>query len=686
MVHAGQAALSVALLAAATTITLGWRAARHPESVSTKALRLAAATTFAGLFAAVAVLEHALITNDFSFRYVAEHHSSASPLFFTIANLWAGLEGSLLLWSMLTGLYLMMVSRSWRRRDPADRLAAGALCVTASIAAFFIGVVLFVTPVFASVGHPPAEGFGANALLQDNFLMVIHPPLLYLGYIGFVVPFSFALSALALREGGAGWVLRTQAWTVLAWVFLTAGIVIGGWWSYEVLGWGGYWAWDPVENASFLPWLAGTAFLHSAVAHARRKLLPAWSVALIISAFLLTLLGTFLARSGVIASVHAFSQSNLGPVLLGFLIFATAVSGWLFLTRMKDVATAPPLDTIVSREGMFLINNLLLATFALVVLLGTAFPIFVEATTGSKVSVGRPFFDRMAIPISLTLVVAMAIGVVTPYRRARPVDVWNELRLSVQVGLAIAATAVLFGLREPYVLFVLVVAGTVAMTALRQYFRAVQPRLALGESSLTAARQVLTLRPGYWGGQLAHIGVAVVALGIATSGGLADRSTLTFIPTQTIHAAGFTITYVHPTARQTPTHQVRGALFQVTRGDRTRLMEPTLRKYPNQVQELPGPDIWTTSRGDDLYTAIVGLDSTSVTLRLYRYPFIYLVWIGGLLTATGGAVGLLLRLLRRRPASPSTAAETDDGDQSGEGRSAATLDPDGRTAAVDLTV
>ena len=676
MVHVGQAALLVALFGAAVTTALGWKAARAPASVSTRSLRSATAVTFLGLLAAVAVLEHALIGNDFSFRYVADHHSSASSLFFTIANLWAGLEGSLLLWSAIIGLYLLMISRRWRKTDAEDRLAAGALCVASVVAGFFIAVVLFVTPVFASVAHPPKDGSGANALLQDNFLMVIHPPLLYLGYIGFVVPFSFALSALALRERGVAWVLRTQTWTVLAWTFLTAGIIIGGWWSYEVLGWGGYWAWDPVENASFLPWLAGTAFLHSAVAHARRKLLPAWSIGLIISAFLLTLLGTFLARSGVIASVHAFSQSNLGPVLLGFLCFATIVSGWLFVTRMREVATAPPLKTIVSREGMFLINNLLLATFAIVVLLGTAFPIFVEAVTGNTVTVGRPFFDRMAVPLSLTLVVAMAIGVVTPYREAKPSAVWDELRLSVQIGLGFAAAFVLFGLRQPYVLFVLVVVGTVAATAMRQYFRAVQPRLAMGENSLTAARNALTLRPGYWGGQVAHVGVAILALGIATSGNMADRQTLTFTPTQTIHTEGFTITYVHPTARRTATHDVRGALFQVTRGDSTKLMEPTLHKYPNQVQELPGPSIWTTSRGDDVYLAIVALDATSATLRIYRYPFIYLVWIGGLMMASGGAVGLLLRRLRRR--SPDDeAVDGEDGHDEPPSDTAAPFGSDG---------
>jgi len=271
-------------------------------------------------------------------------------------------------------------------------------------------------------------------------------------------------------------VLRTQTWTVVAWMFLTAGIVIGGWWSYGVLGWGGYWAWDPVENSSFLPWLAGTAYLHSAVLQARRGMLPAWSVALVISTFLYTLLGTFLARSGVIASVHAFSESNLGPVLLGFLVVTVAASGWLFTTRLGDVVTGPSLRSLASREGAFLANNLLLSLFAVVVLIGTAYPIVIEALHGERISVGRPFFDVFAVWIGLALLAAMAVGVVMPYRRAGWSVVWERLRLSVQIGLAVAAVTVISGLRQPFVIVTLVLAATIAATAVRELIAGARQR------------------------------------------------------------------------------------------------------------------------------------------------------------------------------------------------------------------
>ena len=262
--------------------------------------------------------------------------------------------------------------------------------------------------------------------------------------------------------------LRTQAWALVAWVFLTAGIVVGGWWSYDVLGWGGYWAWDPVENASFLPWLVGTAYLHSAVMQARRGMLPAWSVGLIMSSFVFTLLGTFLARSGVIASVHAFSQSSLGPVLLVFLLVTVAVVVHLFATRLRDVVTGPPLQSLVSREGIFLLNNLLLAAFAVVVLVGTAYPIVAEALNGDRISVGRPFFDVFAVWISLALLLAMCIGVVAPYRRSDLRTLWRHQRLPVQVGLGAAAVLVAgAGLRAPYVIAVVVLVGTITATATR---------------------------------------------------------------------------------------------------------------------------------------------------------------------------------------------------------------------------
>jgi cytochrome c-type biogenesis protein CcmF len=646
IVLVGRVFLVVALAGALTTMASGWKAARGTSPQPW--LRRGALLTGAGMVGALVLLEIALLTNDFDVRYVAEHHARATNTFFTITGAWAGLEGSLLLWGTVIAAYLVVVALRVTRHREHDRLGSGALVVMGVVSAFFTSLVIFVSPTFQTAPRLLKDGNGANPLLQDHVLMAIHPPLLYLGYVGFLVPFAFALSALAQRERGPRWVLRTQSWALVAWMFLTAGIVIGGWWSYDVLGWGGYWAWDPVENASFLPWLVGTAYLHSAVMQARRGMLPAWSVGLIASSFIFTLLGTFLARSGVIASVHAFSQSSLGPVLLVFLLLCVAVVVYLFVTRLRDVVSGPPLRSLVSREGIFLLNNLLLGAFAIVVLIGTAYPIVVEALNNDRISVGRPFFDAFAIWISLALLLAMCLGVVAPYRKTDLRTLWRHQRLPFQIGLAASAVLVVFaGLRAPYVIAVVAIVGTVVATAVREFVVAVRARTdhrGVGR----AAAGALRARPGFWGGQLAHVGFAIVALGITASSNLAQRSTVTLTPGDTTSASGFTITYVHPTARTAGTYIARGALFEVSRDGATRTMRPEFHQYPNQVQPIGEPAVWTTTGGDDAYLSLLQLDENGVILHVYRYPWLSLIWVGGLTAAAGAALSLVLRLLRRR--------------------------------------
>ncbi|MFT3853672.1 MAG: cytochrome c-type biogenesis CcmF C-terminal domain-containing protein [Ilumatobacteraceae bacterium] len=657
IVLVGRLCLVAALAGAVTTAFAGWSTARRGERHPW--LRRGVLLTGVGMVAALVTLEVALIADRFEVQYVAEHHRRATSTFFTITSAWAGLEGSLLLWATVIALYLVAVG--WRvtggRSHDAkpDRLGAGALVVMGIVAAFFTGLVLFVTPTFAATPRAVADGSGANPLLQDHVLMAIHPPLLYLGYVGFLVPFAFALSALALRERGPRWVLRTQAWALVAWTFLTAGIVIGGWWSYDVLGWGGYWAWDPVENASFLPWLVGTAYLHSAVMQARRGMLPAWSVGLVISTFVFTLLGTFLARSGVIASVHAFSESSLGPVLLVFLLVTVAIAVYLFVTRLRDVVTGPPLQSLAGREGVFLLNNLLLATFAVVVLVGTAYPIVVEAIDGDRISVGRPFFDVFAVWISLALLAAMCIGAVIPYRRCDPRALWGHVRLPLQVGLAMAAVLVVAaGLRAPYVIVVVVLATTIVATAARELVVAVRQRTD-HRGRWVALGGALRARPGFWGGQLAHVGLALVAVGIAASANLAQRSTVTLTPGDTVAASGYSITYVHPSARTTPMYEARGAVFRVARGGESRTMSPEFHQFPNQVQPVGEPAVWTSWRGDDAYLSLLSLDENGAVLHVYRYPWLSLIWVGGLTCAAGGALSIGLRLARRRAERSSIA-------------------------------
>ena len=648
MVIAGQLALVIALAGAIATMAAHWSIAHG--GTPPRVLARAHTITLAAVGVAFVVLEVALFTDDFGVRFVVEHHRSTTPALYTFTAAWSGLEGSLLLWAAMIVGFVFIVARSVGRTvrtDAPDRLGAMAVAVMASVAVFFVALVLFVSPTFVSVPRR-AEGTGANPLLQDNLMMAIHPPLLYAGYVGFLVPCSFAVAALWRRERGPRWVLRTQTWAVVAWTLLTAGILLGGWWSYEVLGWGGYWAWDPVENASFLPWLVGTAYLHSAVMQARRGLLPAWSVGLVLSTFVLTLLGTFLARSGVIASVHAFSGSRLGPVLLVYLVVVTLAVGWLFVPRLRDVVVGPPLESLASREGAFLLNNLLLAVFAAVVLVGTAYPIVVEAVTGDRISVGRPFFDRFATVIGLALMLALLIGAVAPHRRAPLRALWIALRLPVQIGLATGAALVgLAGLRSPAVIVVVTLAGAIMANAVVLLQAAVRDRLDR-RGVATATMAALRSRPGFWGGQLAHVGLAVVAVGITASSVLATRANVLIEPGATVTVAGYQLTYTTPVSEQRATYEMRGASIEAARDGMQRTLQPEFRQYPNQTSPVGVPAVWTTSRFDDLYLAMLRLDEGGVTLQVIRSPWIFLVWMGGIVMAAGGALGLGLRALRSR--------------------------------------
>ncbi|TDI36066.1 MAG: heme lyase CcmF/NrfE family subunit, partial [Acidobacteria bacterium] len=394
----GTAGLVVALIGASLLVWRGVAASRSfvaPDLIGPAKLMLG------GSVAAMGAMEIALLTDDFSLAYVANHHASTTPFPFNVATAWAALEGSILLWGLVLAVFTWTVARRYRRSP--DRLGAAALAVIGGVAIFFFGLMLTVANPFevcveaaqnrclTSSAWPfaavdaPLDGPGPNPLLQNHILMAIHPPLLYIGYVGLTVPFAYAIGALALGVPGPEWLRRSHRSTVVAWSFLTLGIVLGGWWAYEVLSWGGYWAWDPVENASLMPWLVATAFLHSAIVQQRRNMLQAWNIVLVISAFSLTILGTFLTRSGTINSVHSFTQSAIGPALLGFLVLVLVGSFTLFSTRAHLVASSPRIESFVSREGTFLLNNLLLSVYAFVVLIGTTYPLILEAFTGTQI-------------------------------------------------------------------------------------------------------------------------------------------------------------------------------------------------------------------------------------------------------------------------------------------------------------
>jgi cytochrome c-type biogenesis protein CcmF len=669
----GYLGVLLALVSAAVLGLLGMRGVRDAERVSGRSLRNAVIGLAAGAAVAMLALEGGLLADDFSVAYIADN----SPLFYKVATAWAALEGSIVLWGLVLAGFTLTVYLRYRRTREPDPLWIGALGVMGLISVFFFGIMATIANPFqvcaeaATVGcietsslpwaasMAPIEGLGPNPLLQNHPLMAVHPPLLYIGYVGMSVPFAFAISALLRGESGDAWLRRTRTWTLVAWSFLTAGIVIGGLWSYEVLGWGGYWAWDPVENASFMPWLVATAFIHSSVVQLRRGMLQAWNFVLVIATFALTILGTFLTRSGVIASVHSFTQSPIGPALLWFLMVVLVGSLSLFATRAHLVASSPRLNSLASREGVFLLNNLLLTVFAFVVLTGTLYPMFVEAISGSQLGVGRPFFDRLAIPLSFALLLAMGIGPITPYRSARGSVVWERVRTPLRVSLAVGAGAVLLGYRNGYLVLGLLAGTFVIGVIVRQlWVTARRTAAAQGTSVLRSLGRVMRTDTGYWGGQISHVGVALLAMGIAISANQGVDAQLTLEEGQTAEFAGHELTYLGDFSREEANRFVVGGSVEVRRGgDVVAVLEPRLNEYVRSSQPVATPAVDTSLRGD-LYLSLTRIGGDQISLDVYWFPFVWLIWVGGLLAAAGGLYSLVVRKKTSAPVSRREAEES----------------------------
>lgn len=647
---AGWVGAMLGLTGSVVLAVFGFRAQRNPDTVRRTQLRFAVWCMVGGAVLAMAALEVALLTDNFAVSYVAETHSRATPLFFTIMSAWSALGGSIVLWALVLAGYTAVVLRQVRTTE--DRLGTGALGVLGLVAAFFFGLVCTVANPFKILADPPADGPGPNPLLADHLMVAFHPPLLYLGFVGFTVSFAFAISALLLRRGGVEWLRRTRRANLVAWSFLTGGVVLGAWWSYEVLGWGGYWAWDPVENAALIPWLVATAFIHSAVVQVKRGMLQAWNFVLVIATFALTIRGTFLTRSGVVASVHSFTESGVGPAILGFLVLVLAGGFTLFAVRGERVASLSRPESMVSREGLFLVNNLLLTLFAFVVLAGTVYPIMVEAATGDQMSVGRPFFDRMAVPLSFALLLAMGIGPFTPYRHASLAVLWARLRIPLLVASAAAAAVVVGGLRSPGAVAVIAVAVGIVAASVRQVaVTAPSPRW-------TGVPRVLRGQRAYWGGQLAHIGVAVVAVVIAVSGALATRATVTVNRGEQIEFAGYSLTFERSEQHTRPDRVMRDAHIVFRQdGHVVWTAEPRLNSFNNQTQAVGQPAVWT-GVGRDIYVALAQLGPDQISLNLYRYPLMAWLWVGGALVAAGGLWALggrTRRTKQRHPEEPVMA-------------------------------
>ncbi|VAV89926.1 Cytochrome c heme lyase subunit CcmF [hydrothermal vent metagenome] len=650
---AGYLAIFVALGASLAVTVQG---ARYSKSGDASKLRTPVLVLLGSAGLAFLLLEIGILRYDFSIAYIANNTSTTTPYLFLFAAAWAALEGSIVLWGLVLAVFIYLV---WRQVGDKDGLGVLALSIMGGIAIFWFGLMATAGNPFAvctnaaSIGCSdsswwpfvqavaPLDGRGPNPLLQNHFMMAVHPPLLYIGFVGFTVPFGFAIAALIRRDFGRAWLDRTHRWSLIAWVFLTGGILIGGWWSYEVLGWGGFWAWDPVENSSFLPWLLATAFIHSAIVQRRRGMLQAWNFILVIATFAFTILGTFITRSGVIASVHAFSQSVVGPALLGLLSVVVIGSLGLFVWRSSEIAQAPRLDSLSSREGYILANNLLLTVFTFTVLFGTMYPMLVEAASGDQVAVGRPFFDRASIPIALLLLLILGIGSVSPWRVATPKVLWERLRLATVVGLISGALAVaVWGIDSNAVIATIVLTFFVLTAIINRFISVVRAR---PESAPKAATKVLRNEPGYWGGQIAHIGIALMAISIATTGGLAVRDTVALTQGETAVVGGYCLRYVEPVSRVEPNRTVSGVIVEVMDESCTNVkdvLEPRVNTYPGAVQPIGTPAV-AEGLVNDVYLAIAGGSAERIELNVFVFPLQGLVWFGGFVVILGGLFAMV---------------------------------------------
>ena len=594
-----------------------------------------------GAVLAVAAMERALVTRDFTLQYVADNGSRATPLLYTVASLWGALEGSILLWGLVLAGYLAAMTIRFRGRT-TDPVFGWALLTGFVVAAFFFGLMLGPANPFTTVtGGIVTDGPGPNPLLQNHPLMAIHPPILYLGYVGFTVPFGFAVAALVTGRLGDGWLGETRRWTLFAWGFLTAGILLGAWWSYEVLGWGGYWAWDPVENASFLPWLTGTAYIHSVMVQERRGMLRVWNLSLLVATFCLTILGTFLTRSGVLDSVHSFTESPIGPAILAFFGLTVAVALALIAWRGDALRTSGAIDSPVSREGAFLANNLLFAAFAFVVLLGTVFPLVLEAVNGDRISVGRPYFDRMTMPIGFALLFLMAVAPALPWRRAGGTLLRDRLQVPAMVGALTIAGCVAFGVRGWAPLLGFGLGAFAAAAAVRQLVVASRGATQRGE------RRYRALLGPAGGGMVVHIGVVIVAIGFTASSSFASRDELRLRPNESGTVAGHRLTYL---GTKDVEYRNRTAVEAQVQVDGGRVYEPALTKFPFATQAIGTPSV-KTSLTEDVYLTLVRAPSGpagAATIGVIIQPLVVWLWIGGGVMAVGTLLSAVPVRRRRR--------------------------------------
>ena len=636
----GRAFLLVGFIGAIFGAFAAFTGARRNDPQVIRLIPRFAVLTFAASMGAFAAMEYAMITRDFSLAYVQKVGSWSTPALYNFAAVWSALEGSILMWVLVLAGYTLAVAY-WVRKRMHDLIASWAMGVMFVVSAFFFLVSFFPANPFAAGAPGVLDGPGPNPLLQNHILVMFHPPILYLGYVGVTVPFAFAIAALITGRVDEGWLVATRRWSLFSWGFLTFGIALGSWWSYEVLGWSGVWAWDPVENASLLPWITGTAYIHSVLVQERRGMLRVWNISLLVATFSLTILGTFLTRSGVLNSVHAFSESGIGSWFLGLFAVVLVVSIGLIGWRGDRLRSPGVIDSPLSREAAFLANNVLFAVFAFVVLLGTVFPLIVEALQNRQIAVGAPFFDRLSTPIGLALLTLMAIAPVLPWRKATTETLRDRLFWPAWCGLGALILSLALGAYGLAPLLTFALGGVSAGAALRQVFLATRRQ---GWRGLVGRAN---------GGMIVHLGVILIAVALGASNSFSKSQELSLVQNVEAQFAGHTFELRDVIEVRDDRSISVKALVLV---DGRKIYAPAITKFTRIGMNVGTPSV-RTSLTTDIYLTLeppVRQDANEARIKVFIKPMITWLWIGTALMAVGTVLAAFPGR-RRKPTEPTSA-------------------------------
>lgn len=664
MVEIGRIALIIALAIAAYSAIASVAGARTGLPQFRTSARRGILVVFGLVTIASIALLYAILSHDFQLSYVYEYSSRDMSTPYLISSFWAGNAGSLLLWAWVLAIFGAVVILQTRRQN--RELAPYVLSVIMIIEAFFLALVVFVAGPFHLMASTPPDGYGLNPLLE-NPGMLFHPTTLYLGYVGLTIPFAFAMAALITGKLNDQWIRSTRRWTLFAWLFLGLGNLLGAQWAYVELGWGGYWAWDPVESASFMPWLVATAYLHSVMIQQRRGMLKVWNLCLIGGSFVLVIFGTFLTRSGVLSSVHSFGESNLGALFLGLIGVIIISFVGLLIYRLPRLRSENELDSFVSRESSFLLNNLLLVGAAFAIFLGTIFPLLSEAVRGVKITVGPPFFNQITGPIFLALIVLMGICPLIGWRRASRDNLLRNFLYPFIAAAAGGGGLFVAGITEIYVVITFSLSLFVVCIILLELFRGMRARHRTTGRNYAAALASLVWRnkPRY-GGYIVHLGVILMAIGIVASSTYKVEESATLARGESMYINGYTLTYedmdYYPTGRK----EIVTATLSVydDGGGKLGVVTPAKTFHKNSEQPITEVAIRTTLL-EDLYVILAGWEGDRATFLVYVNPMVVWIWIGGGVLLLGTVVAFWPDARERRKglAQPSFATALEKGEQ-----------------------